>query len=78
MFGLEKGKKRVFMEFDLEKELKQDPKKAKERLSDVQSKIANLKTELRKGSKSKELEQLGLLLHGYTALQRVLTRVGKS
>ena len=77
MFGLEKGKGKALMEFDLEKELREDPKKAKKALEDVESKISEIKATLREGSKEKGFDQLGVLLHGYTALQKVLTRVVK-
>lgn len=77
MFGLEKGKGKELMEFDLEKELRSDPKKAKETLAHINAKIAEIKTKLREGTEGKGFEQLGVLLHGYTALQKVLTRVVK-
>ena len=77
MFGLEKGKGKELMEFELETELREDPKKAKEKLAHVEAKISEIKTKLREGSEGKGFEQLGVLLHGYTALQRVLTRVVK-
>lgn len=77
MFGLEKGKSKTLMEFDLEKELKKDPKQAKKTLGEIENKVSEIKTALRAGSESKGFEQLGVLLHGYTALQRVLTRVVK-
>ena len=77
MFGLEKGKGKTLMEFDLEKELKGDPEKAKKMFEEVETKISEIKTSLREGSETKGFEQLGVLLHGYTALQRVLTRVVK-
>lgn len=77
MFGLEKGKGRALLEFDLEKELKADPAKAKKTLGEIQGKIAEIKALLRAGSESEDFEQLGVILHGYTALQRVLTRVCK-
>ena len=77
MFGLEKGKGKALMEFDLEKELREDPEKAKKALAEVEAKISEIKKELREGSKEKGFDELGVLLHGYTALQRVLNRVVK-
>jgi transcription termination factor NusB len=74
MYGLEKKPKHVF-EFDLEKDLKKDPNKARELLESTQTKIDHIKTLIRKGSKGPELDQLGVLLHGYNALQKVLNRL---
>lgn len=74
MYGLEKKPKHVF-EFDLEKDLKKDPSKARELLRTTEAKIYEIKTQLRDGAKGPELDQLGVLLHGYTALQKVLNRL---
>lgn len=76
MFGLEKKSKALF-EFDLEKELQDDPAKAQKMLKDVESKIQELKTILRQGTAAKDYDNYGALLHGYAALQRVLTRLSK-
>ena len=77
MFGLEQKNKRPLFEFDLEKELKGDPSKTKEMLAHTEKRIQELKTSLREGAKSDEFDEYGTLLHGYTALQRVLTRIEK-
>lgn len=74
MYGLEKKPKHVF-EFDLEKDLKKDPTKTRELLKTTEKKIHEIKTQLREGAKGPELDQLGVLLHGYTALQKVLSRL---
>ena len=76
MFGLEKKSKALF-EFDLEVELKKDPSKAQKMLKDVEAKILELKNILRQGGSTAEYDKYGALLHGYTALQRVLTRLVK-
>lgn len=75
MFGLEKKKTRPLFEFDLEKDLKTNPSKTKEMLKHVETKIQELKGVLRQGAESKEFDDCGTLLHGYAALQRVLTRL---
>jgi len=75
MFGLEKKNSRPLFEFDLEKDLKKDPSKTKEMLKHVEEKIQELKGVLREGAKSAEFDECGTLLHGYAALQRVLTRI---
>lgn len=74
MYGLEKKPKHVF-EFDLEKDLKKDPNKVRELLKTTETKIHEIKNQLREGAKGPELDQLGVLLHGYTALQKVLKRL---
>ena len=74
MYGLEKKPRHVF-EFDLEKDLKKDPNKIRELLKTTEKKIQEIKTQLREGAKGPELDQLGVLLHGYTALQKVLSRL---
>ncbi len=76
MFGLEKKTKALF-EFDLEKELKQDPAKVQKLLKETEAKIQELKNRLRQGSSSKDYDEYGALLHGYSALLRVLNRVSK-
>ena len=74
MFGFEKKKKPVLFEFDLEKELKDD-KRQKELLHKAEKHIQELKATLRQGSEPETFEHLGLLLHGYSALLKVLTKV---
>ena len=74
MYGLEKKPKHAF-EFDLEKDLKKDPSKARELVKATEAKIHEIKNQLRDGAKGPELDQLGVLLHGYTALQKVLGRL---
>lgn len=74
MYGLEKKPKHVF-EFDLEKDLKKDPNKVHELLKSTEAKIQEIKTQLRAGAQGPELDQLGVLLHGYTALQKILKRL---
>ena len=74
MFGLEK-KGRALFEFDLEKDLKSHPEKIKELLKTVEGHIHSIKNVLRSGSSSEEYDNYGTLLHGYAALQRVLTRI---
>lgn len=74
MFGLEK-KGRALFEFDLEKELKGNPKKVKELLKIVEDRIHEIKNTLRQGTDTEDFDQLGILLHAYAALQKVLTKV---
>ncbi len=74
MFGLEKKGKGLF-EFDLEKDLKADPAKANALLKAIEGKIAELKNLLRTGAETKDFDQLGVLLHGYAALQKVIGKI---
>jgi hypothetical protein len=74
MYGLEK-KGRALFEFDLEKDLKSHPSKAKELLKTVEHRIQEIKNTLRQGTGSEDFDKFGVLLHGYAALQKVLTKV---
>lgn len=74
MFGLEKKPTEKFA-FDLEKDLKSHPHKKKEQLAKITEKVQELKHLLREGTNEKEFEYLTLLLNGYTALQKVLTKI---
>ena len=74
MFGLEKKKKEVF-EFDLEVELKKNPEKKTELLKEVEGLVTEIKNLLRSGADTKEFDSYGVLLHGYSALQKVVTRI---
>jgi hypothetical protein len=74
MFGLEKKGKALF-EFDLEKELKSNPSKAKELIKTVESQIQEIKNILRQGTESEDFDKFGMLLHGYAALQKILTKL---
>jgi hypothetical protein len=74
MYGLEK-KGRALLEFDLEKALKTDHAKCKHLLKEVERKIMEIKNSLRQGAGSEDFDNYGILLHGYGALQRVITRI---
>ncbi len=77
MYGLEKKPLKAF-EFDLEKDLKKDPTKVRELLKSTEAKIHEIKSQLREGRKGPDLDNLGVLLHGYTALQKVLNRIANN
>ena len=78
MYGLGKEKKggKNFM-FNLELEIQDRPGHGKELLLKAENRILEIKTALREGAKDKDFDKLGILLHGYTALQRVLKKVVK-
>lgn len=77
MFGLEgqekKKKKADDFVFELEKELK-DPKKYQEINEKVERRIQNIKEHLRSGDDKQEFDRWNLLLLGYQAILKVMTR----
>jgi hypothetical protein len=77
MFGLEKSPREKF-DFDLEIDIKENPKKTKELLNKIESNINKIKQTLKKGSSGEDLKKLGNLLQGYQALLKVLKRIQKS
>ena len=76
MYGLEKKPPEKFA-FDLEKELKAKPSRGKEILENVEQKIHEIKKLLREGTEGKDFDRLGILLHGYASLQKVLKKAIK-
>lgn len=77
MFGLEKSPREKF-DFDLEIDIKENPKKAQELFTKIESNINKIKQTLKKGGSEDSLKHLGTLLQGYTALLKVLKRIQKS
>ncbi len=80
MYGLEKDKEKdkekgKRFAFDLEKEIKENPKKGKETIELAEKRIQEIKTLLREGTNEKDFDHLGTLLLGYTSLQKVLKRI---
>lgn len=76
MYGLEKKPGEKFA-FDLEREIKEKPARGKEILKKVEERIHEIKKHLREGQNEKDFDRLGILLHGYAALQKVLRKVAK-
>lgn len=76
MYGMEKKPGQKF-DFDLEKELKENPARGKEVLAKVEKRILEIKKKLREGQNEKDFDRFGTLLHGYTALQKVLKKLTK-
>lgn len=74
MFGLEKEPTEKFA-FDLEKELKTNPSHGKKILEKVEQHIQDIKKTLRTGASEKDFDRLGILLHGYASIQKVLKKV---
>lgn len=75
MFGLENQKKKKSQEFifELEKELK-TTKRHQEIKANVENKIQKIKESLRGGENRDEYDSLGVLLYGYSALVKVMSR----
>lgn len=75
MFGLENQKKKKIepFVFDLEKALK-DPKQYREMKEKIENRIQKIKTILKSGENRDEFDKLGVLLHGYTSLLKVIAR----
>ena len=76
MYGLDKPDKDKFL-FDMEDEFKKDPNKKKDFLSKIEKTILNIKETLKKGSDKKSLDDLGILLSGYQAAEKVVKRMEK-
>lgn len=74
MFGLEK-KKKALVEFDLQIELSQDAAKKAALITEVETMIQEIKTTLRQGTQTKDFDDYGVLLHGYSALLKVIQRI---
>ena len=76
MYGLEK-KPKERADFELEKQIKGNPAKAKDLIEKAEQRTQEIKKLLREGSNEKDFDRLGILLHGYVALQKVLKKVAK-
>ena len=77
MYGLEEKEKREKFVFDLERRIKNEPQHLKELLTKAEKRIAEIKKLLREGANEKDFDRLGILLHGYASLQKVLKKAGK-
>ncbi|NGX28791.1 MAG: hypothetical protein K940chlam1_00978 [Candidatus Anoxychlamydiales bacterium] len=77
MFGLEKSPREKF-DFDLEIDIKENPQKAKELLNKIDSTTKKIKQKLKSGGSKEDLNKLGVMLEGYTALLKVLKKIQKS
>ncbi len=74
MYGLEKQPGEKFA-FDLEKEIQGNGNRRKEILDKTEKRILEIKKNLREGANEKDFDTLGILLHGYAALQKVIRKV---
>jgi hypothetical protein len=78
MYGLEKGKGGNKFMFDLELELRDRPGRSKELLLKAENRMNEIKKALREGASEKDFDKLGVLLHAYTALHKVLKKAEKA
>jgi hypothetical protein len=76
MYGLKQEPEEKFA-FDLEREIKSHPGRAKELAEKADKRIHEIKHLLREGANEKDFDRLGILLHGYTALTKVLKKLTK-
>lgn len=79
MFGMKKDQKpgpKKFM-FDLELQIKDNPAEGKKMLEKAASRMQEVKNALREGVNEKDFDNLGILLHGYTALQKILKKINQ-
>jgi hypothetical protein len=72
MYGLEKEGK---FDFDLEIEIKKKPKRKDEIVKEAKEKVTEIKTMLQAKDKSENFEKLGILLNGYDALVKVISKI---
>ena len=77
MLGKEKNQKPQKFLFNLEIEIKDNPHQGKELLEQAEKSIQQIKTALRAGANEEEFDHLGVLLHGFTSLQKVSKKVVK-
>lgn len=76
MFGLEDQKKKKPTKefvFELENDFK-NGKKSRELKTRIENRIQKIKEVLRSGEDKEEFDKFGVLLHGYTALVKVMAR----
>ena len=77
MFGLEDKQKEPF-QYDIEKEIKNKPERAKEILTRITEHEKEIQDVLRSGEDKKEFDDLKKLLEGYEALKVVIERIHKA
>lgn len=76
MYGLESKKRRDYEEFvfELEKDLKV-AKTHQEIKAKIDSRTQKIKEALRTGGNKEEFDLFGVLLHGYTSILKVMSRI---
>ncbi len=74
MYGLEKEKIKKF-DFDLEVEIRKNPSRKKEIISNAKSKANEIRNELKAKQRPANFEDLAHLLNGYDALEKVINKI---
>lgn len=79
MFGFEKEKTALF-EFDIEKNIKQNPNEAQKILQKIKQKTIEIRSALQNKHvlSSKDVERLEMVLNGYAAMEKVLSKLNQS
>jgi len=77
MYGLKKEPQDKKFAFDLEREIQEKPTHGKKLLERAEKNILEIKKQLREGIEANQFDRLGILLHGYSALQKVLKKAMK-
>ncbi|MDN3507747.1 MAG: DUF5398 family protein [Simkaniaceae bacterium] len=73
MFGMESNNKpKNFFEFDLEKEIVENDSKRKSLLTEAKGNIEKLNAIMKENPDGESFEDLGVLLGGFTALEKVI------
>ena len=70
-----KKRSAAMLEYDLEKELKNDAAKLRELTMNIEQKISDLKKVLRQGAASSDFDTCGTLLHGYSSLLKLVNEI---
>jgi SPX domain protein involved in polyphosphate accumulation len=73
--GKEKEKQKFL--FVMEQDIKEKPTYAKELSDKANQAILDIKQALRTGAKEEEFDRLGILLHAFTAFQKIVKKVEK-
>jgi len=77
MFGAEKKARGPF-QFDIERELISNPKKAKELMEKVEKEKHELKNQLRTGISKQDFEVGGAIVQAFDALETVLKKISST
>lgn len=74
MYGLEGQQKRARFEFDLEKDMKKNKQKSTQLMSEIDSHLREVESELR-GKKTSGTEDLAAIAHAYKAAKKVISNI---
>ncbi len=63
--------------FDLELQIKENPSHGTKLIEKAEKHVQEIKKALREGVNESDFDNLGILLHGYTALEKVLKKTNQ-